>query len=41
MITANRRLLARVCEAMLKSCGLEGFWTEEGPSELATTVRSR
>lgn len=40
MITANRRLLARVCGALLESCGLEGFWTEDGPSALATVQRS-
>lgn len=40
MITANRRLLARVCEALLTSSGLEGFWTDGGPSALAEKQRT-
>lgn len=40
MITSNRRLLGRVCEALLTSCGLKGFWTEDGPTIRAMEQRA-
>lgn len=32
MITTNRRILARVCKALLARAGVENHWTDHGPS---------
>lgn len=40
MISTNRRLLARVCDVLLTSSGLEGYWDDTGPSPLAAEQRA-
>lgn len=40
MITTNRRQLARVCQALLDTCALSAFWTDDGPTDLAVRAQN-
>lgn len=40
MITSNRRKLARVCQALLATCDLKSYWTDDGPAAAAVSAQN-